>query len=285
MYYLGIDIGGTNIKYGVLDDAYNILYRSQVKTDAFLGGAEIMNKVKHIVRGILADYKISAAGICTTGVVCGGKIFYANENVPQYTGTDIKGELESEFNIAFYVINDVNAAAVGEAVCTGNREFFLLTLGTGVGGAFVHNGSVYEGYNGLAGEIGYLPTSAGKVVDKSASVSALEKISGCDGRTLMQRAAENDENAVKIIKSWCGYIAEAIMYITALINPPVIVIGGAVSESGHIFKPYIDKAVQERLPEPFKPAVKIEFAKAKNDAGIIGAVYMAKTKNRRDNCV
>lgn len=268
--YIGIDIGGTKIKYAVLDSELNIVSKSAVSTDTDKGAESIMNTVYGIIEGIgSAD----AIGISTAGIVRGGSVYYANDNIKGYTDTNIQSLVYDRFHIKTGVYNDVNAAAAGEAFVSGDRNFFLITLGTGIGGGIIQDGKIYEGCCGAAGEIGYLPSYDGCVLDKCASTVSLERKTGMPAKRLFELARGGDAEAEKNIYDWCRHIAMAIFYVAGILNPPEIVIGGGVSEQADFLGPLIERQLKNVLPAPFADSFRLRFAQARNDAGIIGAVY------------
>ena len=154
-----IDIGGTMIKSGVWDGT-RLDQIKEYPTDLSLGGASLMRQVKEILHsGLLCGDETGAIGISTAGQVDAGRgsILYANDNIPGYTGTNVKKILEEEFSIPVTVENDVNAAAMGEArfgAGAGFQDFLCLTYGTGVGGAVILGKELYRGSSYSAGEFG-----------------------------------------------------------------------------------------------------------------------------------
>ena len=144
MRIAALDIGGTSIKSGIWDGSQ----ASELKewdTNASRGGEYLMERAKEILH-TYGDF--DAIGISTAGQVDSqnGKIHYANDNIPNYTGMEIRAVLEKEFGVPVAVENDVNAAALGElyfGAAQGSENFLCLTYGTGVGGAIVLNGGIY----------------------------------------------------------------------------------------------------------------------------------------------
>lgn len=150
-----LDIGGTSIKSGLWDGT-RLLRTAEQDTNAKNGGAYVMERAIEILKSY---QPFDAIGISTAGQVDSvrGCIRYANENIPGYTGMEVRRILEEEFHVPVAVENDVNAAAAGEAAFGAGKEekdFLCITYGTGVGGAIVINGSVYTGSAFSAGEFG-----------------------------------------------------------------------------------------------------------------------------------
>ncbi len=169
MKILVFDIGGTAIKYGICENG-RLLTASEVPTNADNGGRHIMNTIIQLAKKELDTISLTssgapfdAIGISTAGQVDSdnGSIIYANRNIPNYTGMQIRKELETAFQVPVMVENDVNCAAIGEAVYGAGKNadsFLCLTYGTGVGGAIVQNKEIYHGSCFSAGEFGGIVT-------------------------------------------------------------------------------------------------------------------------------
>ncbi|MDC7291064.1 ROK family protein [Blautia schinkii] len=159
--YVSIDIGGTAIKYGLIDVKGNILERFEMPTQAYKGGPAILEKTVGIVESFRE--KVHPAGVCisTAGMVDveKGEIFYAAPLIPEYAGTNFKRTIEEKFRIPCEVENDVNCAGLAESVsgaAKGSSISLTLTVGTGIGGCIVINGEVFHGYSNSACEVGYM---------------------------------------------------------------------------------------------------------------------------------
>ena len=159
--YVCIDVGGTSIKYGVLNEDLMFLDNSEIDTEAHKGGQNILDKIINIVKEYKDYYKIEGVCISTAGMVdCNkGEIIYASSLIPNYTGTKIKEIVENIFNIPCEVENDVNCAALAEHFAggaKGSNTSICLTIGTGIGGAIIINNEIYHGSFGSGGEVGYM---------------------------------------------------------------------------------------------------------------------------------
>lgn len=159
--YVCMDIGGTSIKYGLINEAGEILVSKQRATEAYQGGSSILAKAVEIVEEYTKKQVIHGICISTAGMVDveKGEIFYASDAIPGYTGAKFKTVLEERFHVPCEVENDSNCAGLAEYVsgaAKGCKNALILTIGTGIGGCAIINGSVYHGFSGSACEIGYM---------------------------------------------------------------------------------------------------------------------------------
>ena len=171
------DIGGTFVKHGVISENGEVFFSKEYKTHAEKGGKWIIENLCAIVCELMKKQEISGVAISTAGVVDpeAGKIVYANENIPGYTGTEIKKIVEEHCGIPCEVENDVACAGLAEAVFGVGRDcktVVCITVGTGVGGCIIHERKIFHGAGGCAGEIGYMNIFAGNL-EKEGSASAL----------------------------------------------------------------------------------------------------------------
>ena len=173
--YICIDIGGTSIKYGMIQEDAKFLVTGEMPTEAKqYGGPGIMEKAKKIVSEYMETYKPAGICISTAGMVdCEeGKITYAAPLIPNYTGTEIKKTLEEAFGIPCEVENDVNCAGLAESFAgasKGSKISVCLTIGTGIGGAIVIDGKVFHGFSGSGCEVGYMHIPGGEFQDLLAA--------------------------------------------------------------------------------------------------------------------
>nr|WP_289037872.1 ROK family protein [uncultured Allobacillus sp.] len=288
-----IDIGGTSIKYGVLDNHGKVLTKSKTPTDVKGGGPAILNQVKDLVRALQADHELSGIAVSTAGQINRkeGTVIYATDSLPNYTGLNIKEILESEFGVPVTVDNDVNCAAMGEywkGAAKQVDQFLCMTLGTGIGGAIVINGEIYDGAAYSAGEFGHMnlypggePCTCGDegCYERYASSKALSKrarsvIEDYDSLPdLFSRAKNEDKLAESVINRWVDDVALGIKTLVHIFNPPMIVIGGGVSEQGDYLLGKLEQRVNNRIMSSFERSLSIKLAQNGNDANLQGAVY------------
>ena len=270
-----IDIGGTSIKYGVINEDGTLLETNDRDTEAYKGGLSIIEKVKDIIHELKINNDISGICISTAGMVCPkeGKIVYAGPTIPNYTGVEVKKILEEEFNLPCFVENDVNCAALGEffgGAGKGTHSMACLTIGTGIGGALIIDGKVLHGFSNSAGEIGYMMVN-GEHIQDIASASALVKNvalrkgvepSSIDGRYVLDNYENGDLICKEEVEKLADNLALGISNIVYLINPEVVAL--------------IENSLRKYLIESVYNNTKIAFAKLKNTAGMKGAYYNFK---------
>ena len=289
-----IDIGGTAIKSGLYTDG-ELSEMREIPTEAKQGGEHVMNRVKELI----ADYKkictFQRIGISTAGQVnpLRGDIIYANENIPGYTGTPVKDIMEQEFQVPTAVENDVNAAAIGEAVFgagKGISDFVCLTYGTGVGGSVFINGKLYSGSSFSAGVFGAIVTHPedrhigqsmfSGCYEKYASTTALVRNASAldpsltNGRTIFDQLG--NPLVKQIVDQWIMEIVYGLTTIIHMLNPACVILGGGVME-----QTYVLEQIRERLYENLIPSfrhVKIEKAALGNRAGMLGAAVLEQRR-------
>ena len=283
-----MDIGGTAIKTGI----WNGVALSEQKewdTNAKQGGPYLIERVKQILHsyGIFDAIGISTAGQVNT---TDGSIYYANDNIPNYTGMQVKKILEEEFNVPVGIENDVNAAALGElhfGAGKGLQNFLCITYGTGVGGAIIIDGKVYSGATYSGGGFGGIllhPEQMQKDVEfsgcyeKCASATALVKkaievdASLTNGRKIFESF---DRPAIKaIIDAWIDEIVYGLVTLIHIFNPSDILLGGGI-----LAQPYVSSEVTKRVNEKVSPGflgTNIRQTALGNQAGMMGAAFLAK---------
>ena len=290
MRIAALDIGGRSIKSGIWDGA-QVSELRECDTNAKEGGARLMERAVEILKGY---QPFDAIGISTAGQVDtgAGSIYYANDNIPGYTGMEVRRILEDTFHVPVTVENDVNAAAVGEAqfgAAKGQPDFLCLTYGTGVGGAVVIGGQVYTGSTWSGGSFGGIlihPEDVRSDVEysgcyeKYASTTGLVRLamqtdpSLTNGRAIFESFGRPEVRAV--VDRWIDEIVNGLVSLVHIFNPSLLVLGGGV-----MAQPYVLDQVQTRLIPRISPGfrgVKVTRANLGNQAGLLGAAYQASKR-------
>lgn len=289
MIYSCFDVGGTAIKFGLLDEAGIFQKRGLVPTPAE-GGPAIVDTVCRIVRQQQRKEQISGIAISTAGIVNTetGTVEYAL-SIPGYTGTPWKTMLEAEFNLPISVENDTNCAALGEywlGAGKGASSFFAVTVGTSIGGAIIEEGRVLHGARYAAGEIAYMQLPAGRFHDVASAAFLCREIAKAkdaapkdiNGYRAFQWIREKDPQVLPAFHTFCQNLADGLTNIISLFNPEQIVLGGGIMSQDSLIRSPLEKALADRLPDRMLPPKGLSFAKLQNDAGLLGALYVLKNK-------
>ncbi len=292
MNVVALDIGGTAIKSGYWNgEALSCV--KELPTDAKQGAGHILEKVREIISSY--DH-FEAIGISTAGQVntIDGSIYYANENIPGYTGVQLRRILEEEFHVPVSVENDVNAAALGElffGAAQGIGDFLCVTYGTGVGGAIVIDGKIYGGSTFSGGSFGGIVVHPEDVLPGIDFSGCYEKYAST--RSLVQRALEIDPALVngreiferkdepkvaQVIDAWIDEIVLGLVTLVHVFNPKLIVLGGGVMAQEYVLSE-INRRIKEIISPGFRD-VRLAAAKLKNTAGLMGAVYLCEQRSR-----
>lgn len=290
MNILTFDIGGTNIKYGLCNDRFELVEKHSIPTEAHKGGQVLIEKVIDIIESY---DNIDRVAISTAGQVDSEKgiVVYSTGNIPYYTGMMVKKLIENKTGIPTYVENDVNAAALGEAyfgAAKNEKDFICLTYGTGIGGAIFLNGELYKGAGSSAGEMGHMIVHAGGrqctcggegCYEAYASANALlkevNKVSGAelDAFEIFEKANIERPEIRSEIDKWIDEIIIGLINIIYTFNPSLIVLGGGIMNEDYIID-LIDRKIYNRLMDNYKD-VNIVRSKLGNKAGMLGVAYMA----------
>lgn len=285
MSYLGIDIGGTYIKYALFDqDGTQLSLTQKEKTLVTKSSNHILEQVSNICKKISQEATLEGVAIATAGVVNSvtGTIAYAGYTIPQYTGTPIKQTIERLVNVPCTVINDVNAACLGEFWCAKKKSdtvnsMVLLTIGTGIGGAILIDGQLYEGDEFMAGEVGYLPIDGEFFQDRASTtalLAAAKEVLGYEltGEQFFQML-DSHTDLQMIYHKFIDSLAKGIMTVQYILNPEKIVLGGGImAQKEKVLQPLIEKIKEIAVDQRFMPK-QLVSATLGNDAGLLGAVY------------
>ncbi|MBO5230357.1 MAG: ROK family protein [Clostridia bacterium] len=288
MKILAFDIGGTEIKYAFCDENFNLTEKKSIPTNAHEGGKRIIERIVEIIKSCNG---VDRVGISTAGQVDSvkGEIVFATDSIPGYTGTKIKEIIEAETGIPAAVENDVNSAALGEAIfgaAKGCSDFICLTYGTGIGGAIYFDNKLFTGSSFSAGEFGHIITHAGGRKCSCGGVGCYEAYASAGA--LVRNVAEKlgkkmngreifanfDNPEIRLlIDEWIDEIVIGLKSLVYIFNPSLIVAGGGIMNEAYITDE-INKRMQKELMASYRN-VKIVKALMGNDANKLGAAYLA----------
>ena len=290
---LGIDIGGTSLKLALVHENGRIVTKKEAAVNFDGYQTPILETVVKAVGEFLQETgeTVAGIGVSATGQVDPslGKVIGTNGKIPNYEGAPIKERLEQEFSVPVTVLNDANAAALGECFVgagVGLSDALMVTLGTGVGGGIVLGGRIYGGARGIGGEIGHFTLYAdgvscpcGKIgcFESYASTTALlqlaERKTGekMTGRILFDRVEKGDRELEAVLNHWIEDIAQGLSGLVHIFNPQAVIVGGGVSLQDKWLMAPLRKRVLELVMPRFRENLLICSARLGNDAGVVGA--------------
>jgi glucokinase len=309
--YAGIDIGGTNIKYGLMDQRGKVLFREQKPTMADKGADPLMHMIANLSESLLChaaeeDFEVKWLGVGTPGAVDwkSGKVIGVSPNIAGWQGMEIGQILRDRLNMPVFVDNDVNAMALAEArfgAALGYKSVVCVAIGTGVGGGILFDGRLWRGANHAAGEIGHVTINPGGPKCRCGSNGCIEaycnstaiiartnaklskgltpafeevldgSMSNMSIKKLFAAARKNDDIALGVIQETAEYLAIGIANVVNFLNPEIVVLGGGVADGGGGFVEAVAAEVRKRALSPAAENVRITRATLGNDAGFIGA--------------
>ena len=277
MYYLGVDLGGTNIAIGLVNEKYEIVLKDKVRTGAARPTGEIMDDMANLCKSIVERAGVSMEEVASVGIAAPGSIdpvsgYVRYSNNIKLSNYPIADELKKRLNIGkVYLENDANAAALAEAKAgagKGCSSLIMITLGTGVGGGIVIDGKLYSGFNYTGAELGHTviefggrPCTCGrrgcfeayssatglinmtkeKMVDDVNSLMwdfARNNLDNVSGRTAFDAAKKGDRSAKLVVDQYIKYLACGLTNMVNIFQPEVLCIGGGVcGEGDYLLKP------------------------------------------------
>jgi len=315
MYYIGIDLGGTNIAIGLVDDNGKILHKDSVPTQRDREYPEIIKDMAMLTLKVIEDAGVSIAEVKSIGVgspgtpnCTDGILVYANnlkfKNVP------IRTELQKYIDLPVYLDNDANVAGLAESVAgaaKGAAHSVTITLGTGVGGGIIIDGKVYSGFNNAGAELGHMViVSDGErctcgrngcweaYASATACISQTKEAVGLNPGSLINKLVNGDLNKIsaktafdaakqgdaagqKIVTQYIKFIGEGLVNIVNIFRPEILVIGGGVCKEGeYLLKPLREYIKTNTYGLEGIADTEIKVAVMGSDAGIVGAAMLGK---------
>jgi len=315
MYYIGIDLGGTNIACGVVNEKCEIIYKDSIPTKAQRTSDEIIKDMAYLAMDAAEKSGVGKENVAWVGIGSPGSVdrdegilLYAN-NIP-FINTPMRKVFQQHWNVPVYIDNDANAAALGEAYAGSAKDCndaVMITLGTGVGGGIIIDKKIYSGFNSNGAELGHMVIVAGGedcscgrkgCWEAYASVSglirdtkrAMEKnpdslmwqcLEGEDkhvsGKTAFVAAKKGDAAGQAVVDKYLEYVAIGVTNYVNIFQPEVLCIGGSISKEGdYLLNPIKEFVERERYTKNSDKQTTIKIALLGNDAGIIGAAMLGK---------
>lgn len=290
--YACIDIGGTMMKYGLVNEAGQILKQMKRPTEAHLGGPGIMRKVEEIIEGFLETSDLAGIALSSAGMVDPdkGEIFYSGPQIPNYAGTQFKQHLEGKYHLPCEIENDVNCAGLAEVMdgaAKNSQVTLCLTIGTGIGGCILIGEEIFHGYSNSACEVGYMHMGGKEFQQRGATTELVRKVAERKGAALgdwngyriFEAAQAGDEVCITAIDELIEVLVTGIANICYVINPQVVVLGGGIMGQEAYLKERMTQALKEKLVPSLADKTTLAFAQHQNNAGLLGAFYHFVTKH------
>ena len=294
--YLGIDIGGTAVKLGLVDGQGRVLARAEASVSFDGYKTPILDTVTGTAARFLAEQSVTPAGVgvSATGQIDSlqGVVAGTCGSLPGWDGAPIRATLERALSLPVTVANDANCMVLGEVwagAARGCTDVIGITIGTGVGGGILTGGRLLEGARGLGGEIGHYRTHVRDGVactcgavgcwERYASTTALVRAAKeqnpawDNGRAICAAAEAGDREVLALLDTWIEEIAQGLAGLVHIFNPQCILVGGGVSaQTDLLIRPLAERVKASVMPA-FRQGLDLRAAELRNDAGLVGAVY------------
>jgi glucokinase len=311
-YTIGIDVGGTKVLGGVVDELGSVLTTARRDTPRE-GGVALTQAIADVAKELMAEFTIDSVGVSAAGFVSSDrKTMLATPNIAGWNGVDLDSELTTLIGLPVVIENDANAAAWGEArfgAGRGKRHMLMLTVGTGIGGGIVVNGDLYRGAFGIAAEIGHIRVvpeghlcgcGARGCFEQYGSGNALMRhareaiaaspdiarnllsrgdgtLEGLTGKAITEAAREGDAVALAAFNTTAQWLGAGIATLSVVLDPECVVIGGGVIDAGDILLEPTRSALERYMPFAGKhPYPEIIAAQLGNEAGLVGVADLAR---------
>ncbi|MGE4283618.1 MAG: ROK family protein [Clostridia bacterium] len=312
--YIGIDLGGTNIAVGLVDEKGNIVHKDSIATRASRHYSEIIKDMAQLSFKVLGDAAccledVKSVGIGSPGTPDNDRGFIIYSNNINFFHVPMRQEMRKLIDLPVYIDNDANCAALAEVVAGGAataNNSVTITLGTGVGSGIIINKKIYSGFNFAGGELGHTvirmdgePCTCGRkgCWEAYASAKALvrqtkkaaeenpqsllyEIIDGdlekVRGRTAFDAARAGDLTGQKVVDEYVAYLATGVTNAINIFQPEVLLIGGGVSKEGDYLLNPLRVQVAQQVYSRDVAQTEIKAAQLGNDAGIIGAAMLGR---------
>ena len=318
MKYVGVDIGGTNLKAGLVDENGVLLATQKMKVASIADDDGLAWTVVSLVQELAHTVNLSVSDVASVGVGVPGTVEIRSGSI-NYTcnlplrNVPLRKLFHRYLSIPLYIENDANCAALAEFLVGAGRDskrFVTITLGTGVGAGIVHNGKIYHGANGMAGEVGHmviqrggLPCPCGRhgCWEQYASATALKRMTAAalaahphsilaqvvaenegrvSGQSAFIAARRGDPVGQQVCDEYVDYLACGVVNVVNIFQPDTLAIGGGVSNEAEeqLLLPVQRRVARESIPCGRDRRTRIVKAELGNQAGIIGAALLGKNK-------
>lgn len=311
-YTIGVDVGGTKVLGGVVDESGNVLKTARRDTPRE-GGSLLNQAIADVAKELMQEYSVQSIGVSAAGFVSSDrKRMLATPNIAGWNGVNLDDELTRLIGASVVIENDANAAAWGESkfgAGIGMKNILMLTVGTGIGGGIIAGGVLHRGAFGIAAEIGHIrvvpdgllcgcgargcfeqygsgtallrhareliaadPSSAKELLSRDNG-----RIEGLSGSSITEAARDGDSLALAAFARTGDWLGAGIASLSVILDPECVIIGGGVIDAGEILLKPIREAVARYMPFAGKhPYPEIIAATLGNEAGLVGVADLAR---------
>jgi len=311
-YSIGVDVGGTKVLGGVVDESGNVLKTARRDTPRE-GGSLLNQAIADVSKELMQEYSVQSIGVSAAGFVSSDrKRMLATPNIAGWNGVNLDDELTRLIGASVVIENDANAAAWGESkfgAGIGMKNILMLTVGTGIGGGIIAGGVLHRGAFGIAAEIGHIRVvpdgllcgcgargcfeqyGSGTALlrhareliaaDPSSAKELLSRdngtIEGLSGSSITEAARDGDSLALAAFARTGDWLGAGIASLSVILDPECVIIGGGVIDAGEILLKPIREAVARYMPFAGKhPYPEIIAATLGNEAGLVGVADLAR---------
>ena len=299
-YAIGIDLGGTFVKYALLSESGQILFDGKLPIGGKATREDTLNTIQQSIQNVVdeaADKKIEikGIGIGSPGIIYKGVVLGGADNLDRWENIDLGSIYSDKFGMSVFVDNDANVMGLGEVAfgaakdCT---DVIFITVGTGIGGAIVINGQLYGGYKNRGAELGHITIKHDGIecncggrgcLEAYASTTALiqqytertgKDATTIDGYYIVEKFKENEPEAVECLQNHTAYLGHGIAGFINTFAPQKVVIGGGISEAGQFYIDMIKKSAFRFAMPDCSVNTDIVSALLGNNAGSMGAASL-----------
>jgi len=303
--YLGIDIGGTNTKLGIVTEDGKLTEKIKYATAQLEENRNYLSAFIEVLQSFLLTHTgiENSIGIAVPGTLSNDRRSTIDlPNIPSLSHKNIIDILEQSFpGKNFLMENDAKAAALGELLFSGATlpdDFIFLTLGTGIGGAYIKKGKIFKGSCGNAMEVGHMFAGSKRTVEeligkkgmveeakkliskKKRSTSGLYHKDNLTAKDIEKAALAGDKLGQKVYRKFGKILGRCIVSVVRVLDVHYIIIGGGVAETFQLFKPTMLEIINKNLPPYYTKNLRVELASLANEAGIFGAAALCFAKDQ-----
>ena len=297
---IGIDLGGTFIKYALVSQSGEILFEGKLPVGGDATREDTLDTIEKSIQKVVdeaakKEIQLKGIGIGSPGVIDNGVVLGGADNLDRWENIDLGTIYSDKFGMPVFADNDANVMGLGEVAFGAAKDcsdVIFITVGTGIGGAIVINGQLYGGYKNRGGELGHLTIQHNGIdcscggrgcLEAYASTSALiqqyadktgQDVNKIDGRYIIQRFKENEPEAIACLKAHTDYLGHGIAGFINTFAPQKVVIGGGISEAGQFYIDMIKESAFKYAMPDCSTNTDIVAASLGNNAGCLGAASL-----------